>query len=426
VHHEVGPLGDAGRGESQLGRRVAAGVDLSQRGDERPPSGEVRVVRAGVGDQEVLQQPPGVAGGGFVEHRQGHGTVGRAHGDDVGDARRARGGEPGGLARAGMTDEQLARAEAGEGVHHPGEAGALAERAVRVARGQAAGVAGAQRDEPLAAVGRRHAERLRCPVRGGEVDDALGRRVGEQACGGRRQPDVQGHGRFVVEEALEVERVGELADGEVFEGDDEHAGGRVQRRDDASVTAAPSGDDAIQAGSEVTVPDEVRHVRHDPGLGFEPRHQGVGGESGIARSPPDELLAGLREHGLGAIGREPDRQRRAGTVGGDRELEGALGRAVTGELADQRTVAGEEVGEERERVGAELTERRHQPRSEERRRIRAVADEPGERQPGRVASAAPAEQAHDRRQPRWGQRSEHPDQRLHGGEHRVVDAVAGR
>ena len=61
-----------------------------------------------------------------------------------------RGDEPGGLASTGMTDEELAGAEAGEGVHHPGEAGALAEGAVRVPGGQPAGLAGAQHDEPLA------------------------------------------------------------------------------------------------------------------------------------------------------------------------------------------------------------------------------------------------------------------------------------
>ena len=103
VHLQVAAIGDAGRGQAELRGRVGAGVDLGQRGDQRPPAGQVRVVGATVGDQQVLEEPPGVARGGLVEHRERHRAVRGADGDDVGHGRRRRpppAGRPGRRRRA--------------------------------------------------------------------------------------------------------------------------------------------------------------------------------------------------------------------------------------------------------------------------------------------------------------------------------------
>ena len=363
VHVQVIAVGDAGRRQAQLHGGIGARVDLGQRGHERSPAGEIGVVGAGVGNEQVLEQPPGVAGGGLVQHGERDGPVGGADGDDVGDARRGGGDEPRGVAGAAM------RRRASWPVPRPAKASTTRPRRALwprvpsgspVASRQASRVPNATNHSPAAGTG---ALNVSGALFGGcQVDDALGRGIGEQIGGAGRHPDVQCHRGYVVEQILEVERVEDLAGGHVLEGDDLHAGGRVQRRDDAPVATTPAGDDAVQASGEVTVPDEIGDVRGNGRLGFEPCDERVGREPGIARAPADELLAGLREQRLGTGGREPDRQGRAGPVARERQLEGSLGGAVAGRPAGERTAPASRSARSDSASGPELADRRSQPR----------------------------------------------------------------
>ena len=220
-------------------------------------------------------------------------------------------------------------------VEHPGQPGRLAEGAVGVTGRQRGHRARGERDEPLPGRGDGRVEALRRAVGEGEVDEPVGRYVGEGGCrvAGDAHPD-DGR-RLVVEQLVEVDDVGELAGRGLGHGDDVDAGRGGGGRHDPAVAAGPAGDQALEPAGEVTVPDQVGDVAGDQRLVGQGAGEHVGVEPAVARAPGHELVAGSDQclvgagvvaH-LGAVRGEPDDQLGGVGTGGERQRERLVRRA---------------------------------------------------------------------------------------------------
>ena len=326
VHVQPVAVGDAPGRQAQLHGGVAARVDLGQCANECPAEREVVVVATGGLGGQVPEEPPQVAGGRLVQHGERHRAERRPEGDDVRDGRavRRRRGLARGVAGAALADDDLPGAERGEGPDDPAEARALPERTVGVAGGQPGRGPRGECDEPLTAGGRRRGERLGRTVGSGQVDDPIGRRARERRrrVGGDAHTDDRG--RLVLEQLFEVELVDQLRGGGVGDGRDGDTGRRVQRRHEPAVAAGPPGDQPVEPGGEVAVPDQVGDVGGDVSLAAQGGGEHLGGEARVTGPPGRDLLPRLDQRlpgdgggaDVGAVRGEPQQQLRgAGCAG---------------------------------------------------------------------------------------------------------------
>ena len=272
------------------------------------------------------EETPQVAGGRLVQHGERHGAEGGAEGDDVRHGRAL--GRGGGLARgvagAALGDQDLTGAERGEGPEDAAEARSLPARTVGVAGGQPGRGPRGECDEPLTAGGRRGGERLGRTVGSGQVDDPIGRRARERRrrVGGDAHTDDRG--RLVLEELFEVELVDQLRGGGVGDGRDGDTGRRGHRGHEPAVAAGPPGDQPVDPGGEVAVPDQVGDVDGDVSLAAQGGGEHLGGEARVTGPPGRDLLPRLDQRlpgdgggaDVGAVRGEPQQQLRgAGCAG---------------------------------------------------------------------------------------------------------------